>query len=36
MKLLWTPPRQDMTGEAVKAAKEADAVVLVSGFVSEA
>ncbi|NLA48409.1 MAG: glucan 1,4-alpha-glucosidase, partial [Bacteroidales bacterium] len=32
MKLLWTPPRRDMTGEAVKAAKEADAVVLVLGL----
>jgi len=32
MKLLWTPPRKDMIGDAVKAAKEADAVVLVLGL----
>ena len=32
MKLLWTPPRQDMIGDAAKAAKEANAVVLVLGF----
>lgn len=32
MKLMWTPPRQDMIGEAVQAAKEADAVVLVLGL----
>lgn len=32
MKLLWTPPRPDMVGEAVRAAGEADAVVLVLGL----
>ncbi len=32
MKLLWAPPRPDMTEQAVKAAKEADAVVLVLGL----
>jgi beta-glucosidase len=32
MKLMWTPPRQDMIGAAVQAAKEADAVVLVLGL----
>ncbi len=32
MKLLWAPPRPDITAEAVKAAKEADAVVLVLGL----
>jgi beta-glucosidase len=32
MKLLWAPPRPNMTEQAVKAAKEADAVVLVLGL----
>lgn len=32
IKLLWTPPRPDMTAKAVKAAQEADAVVLVLGL----
>lgn len=32
MKLLWALPRPDMTGKAVAAAKEADAVVLVMGL----
>ena len=32
MKLLWTPPRKDMLGEAVDAAKQADAVILVLGL----
>lgn len=32
MKLLWAPPRPDMTDLAVKAASEADAVVLVLGL----
>ena len=32
MKLLWAPPRPNMTEQAVKVAKEADAVVLVLGL----
>jgi beta-glucosidase len=32
MKLLWAPPRPDMTEKAVAAAKQADAVVLVLGL----
>lgn len=32
MKLLWTPPRPDLMGQAVNAAKEADAVILVLGL----
>jgi beta-glucosidase len=32
IKLLWTPPRPDLTEQAVRAAKEADAVVLVLGL----
>jgi beta-glucosidase len=32
IKLLWAPPRPKMTEEAVEAAKEADAVVLVLGL----
>jgi beta-glucosidase len=32
MKLLWTPPRRDLVEEAVIAAKESDAVVLVLGL----
>jgi len=32
MKLLWAPPRPNLTEQAVKAAKEADAVVLVLGL----
>jgi len=32
MKLLWTPPRTDILGEAVDAAKQADAVILVLGL----
>lgn len=32
MKLLWAPPRPDLTEQAVKAAKEADVVVLVLGL----
>ncbi len=32
MKLLWAPPRPGLTEEAVRAAKEADAVVLVLGL----
>jgi beta-glucosidase len=32
IKLLWTPPRPKMTEEAVRAAKEADAVILVLGL----
>lgn len=32
MKLLWAPPRPDMIANAVSAAKEADAVVLVLGL----
>jgi beta-glucosidase len=32
MKLLWAPPRPNLTEQAVKAAKEADAVILVLGL----
>jgi beta-glucosidase len=32
IRLLWTPPRPDLTEQAVRAAKEADAVVLVLGL----
>jgi len=32
MKLLWAPPRPNLTEQAVKAAKETDAVVLVLGL----
>jgi beta-glucosidase len=32
MKLLWTPPRPNLTEQAVKAAKEADVVILVLGL----
>jgi beta-glucosidase len=32
MKLLWTPPRPNLIGEAVTAAKEADAIILVLGL----
>lgn len=32
MKLLWTPPRPEMLNEAVRAAREADAVVMVLGL----
>jgi len=32
MKLLWAPPRPNLTEEAVRAAREADAVVLVLGL----
>ncbi|HUX58818.1 MAG TPA: glycoside hydrolase family 3 C-terminal domain-containing protein [Bacteroidales bacterium] len=32
MKLLWAPPRPDLIAKAVKAAKEADVVVLVLGL----
>lgn len=32
MKLLWAPPRPNLTEEAVRAAREADAVILVLGL----